>query len=272
MPELPEIAVLARQMQRELVGKTITGIEVLQPKCLNLPEQAFVDALDGALLLNVAQRGKWILVETNRGWLLLNLGMGGEILLVPRDARPEKVRLVFDLDDGTALAVNFWWFGYAHYVPPGELDRHKMTAKLGPNALDVTADDLRHMLAGRRGRIKSYLLDQSRIAGIGNAYIHDILFLAGLHPLRTANSLSDAEIDALARAIHDGLQPSVDKEGAFYEVDLYGRKGRFTMDDILIGYKEGQPCPTCGTPIEKIKTGGTSSFICPHCQPLDRPE
>lgn len=268
MPELPEITILARQMRAELVGRTITNIEVLQPKCLNVPAEEFVEALRGARLLGVTQRGKWLFCETTRGFLLLNLGMGGEIRLVTQEALPEKRRLLFDFDDGSCLLINFWWFGYAHYVRPGELEGHAMTAKLGPNALEVTADGLRAMLRGRRGHVKSFLLDQSKIAGIGNAYIHDILFLARLHPLRTADTLTDAEVKALAEAIHRGLQPSIDRGGAFYEVDLYGQKGGFTMDDILVGYKEGKPCPSCGTPVEKIKTGSTSSFICPRCQPL----
>ena len=269
MPELPETAVRAREMREVLVGKTIAGIQVLQPKCLNVPEERFIEALNGAQLRDVTHRGKWLFVETTQGWLLINLGMGGEILLVTRTTLPEKYRVVFDFDDGSCLAINFWWFGYAHYVPFGELDDHAMTAKLGPNALDLTVEDLRAMLKGRRGRVKSFLLNQSRIAGIGNAYIHDILFLARLHPLRQVSTLTDAEVDALAKAIHDGLQPSVDKGGAFYEVGLNGEKGGFTADDILIGYKADEPCPVCGTPIEKIKTGSTSSFICPHCQPLE---
>ena len=269
MPELPEITVRAREMKRELVGKRIADIEVLQPKCLNVPEEMFVEALIGARLLDVTHRGKWIFVETTQGWLLLNLGMGGEILLVTRDTLPEKYRLIFDFDDITCLAVNFWWFGYAHYVPTDELDSHAMTAKLGPNGLNLAADDLQDLLQGRRGRIKSYLLDQSHVAGIGNAYIHDILFLARLHPLRKANTLTAAEVNGLAEAIRAGLQPSIEKGGAFYEVNLYGQKGGFTMDDILIGYKEGQPCPVCTTPIEKIKTGSTSSFVCPRCQLLE---
>jgi formamidopyrimidine-DNA glycosylase len=268
MPELPEITLLARQMQAELVGKTIAGVEVLQPKCLNLPPEALVQALTGARLLEVTHRGKWIFVETDRGWLLLNLGMGGEILLVARPNLPEKHRLVFDFVDDTCLAVNFWWFGYAHYVRPGELAEHGMTAGIGPNALDLTPDDLRAIFRGKRGRVKALLLDQGVMAGIGNAYVHDILFLARLHPLRAAASLTPAEVDALAGAIRAGLQPSIDKGGAFYEVNLHGEHGGFTMDEILVGYKEGQPCRACGTPIEKIKTGSTSSFICPRCQPL----
>lgn len=268
MPELPETASRAREMKEALLDKTIAGVEVLQAKCLNISEEAFVEALTGARLLDVTFRGKWIFVEISRGWLLLNLGMGGEILLVTRATLPEKWRLVIDFDDATCLAINFWWFGYAHYVPTGKLDSHAMTAKLGPNADQVNPQMLRKMLAGRKGRIKSFLLDQSRIAGIGNAYIHDILFLARLHPLRTIDTLTDNEVEGLAQAIHEGLQTSLNKGGAFYEVGLRGQRGGFTKEDILIGYKENEPCPVCGKGIEKIKTGSTSSFICPSCQPL----
>lgn len=266
MPELPEITARAAEMKGALVGKTITNIVVVQPKSLNVPETDFVEALTGSKILDVTNRGKWIFVETSNGWLLFNLGMGGEILLVSRDTLPEKYRLLFDLDDGSCLSINFWWFGYAHYVPSAELESHPMTAKLGPNATEINTEDLRQMLSGRRGRIKSFLLDQSKIAGIGNAYIHDILFLARLHPLRTIDTLDNSDIERLARAIHDGLQPAVDKGGAFYEVNLHGKKGGFTKDDILIGYREGEPCPQCGTKIEIIKTGSNKSYICPNCQ------
>ncbi len=268
MPELPEIACRAREMHEMLVGKTIAGIEVLQPKCLNVDAATFADALSGARLLAVTHRGKWIFVETSRGWLLLNLGMGGEILAVTRASMPDKWRLAVDFDDGTCLAINFWWFGYAHHVPGGALDSHAMTAKLGPNADRLSREELHQLLRGRRGRIKAFLLDQERIAGIGNAYVHDILFLAGLHPLRSIDTLSTAEVDRLFAAIRQGLLPSIDKGGAFYEVGLQGQKGGFTMQDILIGYKEDQPCPVCGTAIVKIRTGSTSSFVCPGCQPL----
>ncbi len=268
MPELPEIATRARQMNAELAGKTISGIDVLQSKCLNIPENEFVQRLTGATIGPVTYHGKWLFVSTNQGWLLLNLGMGGEILLVNRPALPEKHRLILDFDDASSLAVNFWWFGYAHYVSTDQLETHGMTAKLGPNAIDLDSAALKKLFKGQRSRLKAFMLDQSNLSGIGNAYIHDILFLAQLHPMRTINSLSDEEIERLAKGIKGGLQPSLDKGGAFYEVDLHGRKGGFTMEDILIGYKENQPCPTCSTPIHKIKTGSTSSFICPTCQPL----
>jgi formamidopyrimidine-DNA glycosylase len=268
MPEYPEIAARAAEMNELLIGKTIVAIEILQPKCLNVPEDRFTDSLTGATLGRTTQRGKWLTTETDRGWLLLNMGMGGEILLVDRQHLPEKRRIIFDFADGGCLAVNFWWFGYAHYLPSGPLEAHEMIGKLGPNVLDVSLGQLRDMLRGQKGGVKAFLLDQSRLAGIGNAYVHDILWHARIHPLRKLNTLSDAEVEALWQGIQDGLRPSLAKGGAFYEVSLRGEKGGFRMEDVIVGYREGEPCPRCGTAITKIKTGGTSSFVCPTCQAL----
>ena len=269
MPELPEIYSRAQEMRRELVGRTITGVQVTQPKCLNVAEEEFRGAFEDATIQAVDYQGKWIRVQTDRGWLLFNMGMGGEILLTERDRLPEKHRLVFDFADGACLAVNFWWFGHTHYAPLEDLGSHAPTAKLGPNAIDLSLEDLRERLKGQRGAVKTFLLDQSKIAGIGNAYVHDILFLAGLHPKRKLDSLGEEEVEALWRAIEQGLRPSIEQGGAFYETNLYGEKGGFPMEAILVGYREGQACPKCGMPIEKIKTGGTSSFICPSCQALE---
>jgi formamidopyrimidine-DNA glycosylase len=266
MPELPEITSRAREIDQYLVGKTIAGIEVIQPKCLNLPAEDFKSSLEGGTLLSATPRGKWIVVDTTRGWLLLNLGMGGEMLLVTRATLPEKRRVIFDFVDNSCFSVNFWWFGYAHYTPRDQLAQHPMLAKLGPNALDLSLEQFRDLIAGQRSAVKSFLLDQSHIAGIGNAYIHDIFFLARLHPQRPLNSLNPKEVDALYSAIHEGLEPSLKKGGAFYELDIFGNKGGFLFEDILVGYREGQPCPVCRTPILKLKTGSTSSFICPTCQ------
>jgi formamidopyrimidine-DNA glycosylase len=268
MPELPEIYRLARQMDEHLRGKVISALDILQPKCLNVAPEYFRAALTGAEFGHSRCRGKWVLSETSAGTLALSLGMGGEVWLVQPDVLPEKRRLVFNFSDGSCLSINFWWFGYAHYIPPGGEESHAMTSRLGPNALDVSAEQLKLLFKVQRGALKIWLLDQSKIAGIGNAYIHDILFFARLHPLRRIESLKDAEIDALADGIRRGLLPNLEKGGAFYETDLFGQKGGFQVEDIVIGYREGTPCPVCAAPIEKIKTGGTSSFICPNCQPL----
>ena len=267
MPEIPEIASRTKEMQRALTGKLILFIEVLQPKCLNVPIDQFQTALSGAVIDSVTYHGKWIQVKTTQGWLLINLGMGGEILLTDRNQLPAKHRLIFDFSDNTCLVLNFWWFGYAHYAPLDKLHEHALTAKLGPNVLNLTEPEFRNLITGQKGKLKAFLLDQTKIAGIGNAYIHDILFFAGLHPLRVVTSLTDEEITRLFKGIHDGLLPALEKGGAFYEMTLFGQKGGFQFEDVIIGYREGQPCPKCQTTIQKIKTGGTSSFICPTCQP-----
>jgi len=201
---------------------------------------------------------------------LINLGMGGEILLTSKGKLPAKYRAVFYFLDDTCLSINFWWFGYLHYAGLKELSDHKMTARLGPDVLTLTCTQFKEILSSQsiRARIKTVLLDQTRMAGIGNAYIHDILFVAGLHPNRTIQSITSSEIEKLYHSIQDGLRLSLDKGGAFYEVNLFGEKGRFVMEDILVGYREGQDCPKCGAMIQKIKTASTSSFICPNCQPL----
>jgi formamidopyrimidine-DNA glycosylase len=268
MPELPEIVCRAREMAEALPGRTITGIEVLQPKCLNVTPAAFTKALCGGTIQAVSHRGKWIVTETTGGVLLINLGMGGELLLVSSRNLPAKWRVRFALDQRKHLVVNFWWFGYVHYVTSGAIEDHPMIAALGPDALDVTLPQFRGLLRSRRGAVKAFLLDQSKLAGIGNAYIHDILFRARLHPLRMIPSLSSVEVHGLHRAIHTELRRSIEKGGAFYEVGLDGKPGGFTAEDLLVGYREGKACPTCGAPVTKIKTGSTSSFVCLHCQPL----
>jgi formamidopyrimidine-DNA glycosylase len=267
MPELPEIYCLARDMREELVGRTIGTIEVLQPKCLNVEVREFQAALTGARIVDVSSHGKWLRVRTTQGWLLLGLGMGGEILLTDRDHLPEKVRLIVDLEDGACLAVNFWWFGYAHLV--ADLADHPMVSRLGPDYMMLSLNEFRQLLAGRRGGIKVFLLDQKRVAGIGNVYVQDPLFKAGIHPLRKINTLSDSEVETLYRAIRETLQESIDLGGSQWEQSLYGDKGTWGRDQFLVAYREGESCPTCGTVVAKIKTGSTSTHICPDCQPLD---
>ncbi len=268
MPELPEIANRAKEMQEHLTGRKITAVEVIQPKCLNETPDAFRGHITGAIIRSTNYRGKWILTELNQGWLLLNLGMGGELLLVHQGNLPSKYRLVFDFENGESLSVNFWWFGFAHYCSPDGIKEHPQVSKLGKNALDVITEDLDRFFRNRKTAVKTILLDQTCIAGIGNAYIHDILFLARLHPLCPANTLTREDQARLIEAIHQGLEPSLSKGGAFYELNLLGEKGGFQFEDILVGYREGQPCPACKTSIVKIKTGSTSSFLCPNCQVL----
>jgi formamidopyrimidine-DNA glycosylase len=124
------------------------------------------------------------------------------------------------------------------------------------------------LLVSKKMGIKSFLLNQKNIAGIGNVYVQDILFKAKLHPNRKVSTLSEKEIGDLYDAILGVLKCSIQSCGLAYEKDFYGREGKFTINEFLVGYKTGKPCPVCTTPAEKIRTGSTHSYICPKCQPL----
>lgn len=266
MPELPEIIARSKEMNSAICGRRILSAEISQPKCLNMDKAEFRRKIKNANVIRVYQRGKWIFTETDKGHILINLGMGGEILLTETDKTPLKKRAVFVLSGEVCISVNFWWFGYIHYAKNGELFKHKETAKLGTDADKITFSEFKTRLEGRRGNVKSFLLDQKNIAGIGNAYIHDILFFAKLHPKKKIQSLDEVQIKHLHEGIKKGLIKSIRKGGAFYETDIFGKPGGFKRKDIVIGYRKGEKCPVCRTVIEKIKTGSTSSFICPECQ------
>lgn len=271
MAELPELLVLAEQMDAELRLKAFAEVEVVQEKCLNLPVDQFVEGLLGRHVERVYNRGKWIFLELSRGGhLLLNLGMGADLLHYqsgqPWDA---EHRVRFHLEDGSGFTCRFWWFGHTHYVATADLPSHQQTASLGPLALSPGMDSERFgaLFQSGRGRVKAVLTDQKRISGIGNVYIQDSLYRARLHPMRPVRDLSEGDIDCLYEATTYTLRFAYEKRGLAYEKDFYGQPGGFAADDFLVGYREGKPCPECGTTVVKIKTGSTASFICPVCQP-----
>ncbi|MFA4953902.1 MAG: DNA-formamidopyrimidine glycosylase family protein [Patescibacteria group bacterium] len=270
MPELPEVANLARQLDRELRGRRVAGVDVVQPRCLNIPLEEFGRLLVHTWVTRVTSRGKWVFVDLKPGaTFLLNLGMGGEILFHHKgEPLPGNRQSAILFEDGSAFSQHFWWFGYVHAVKTTELASHAMTATLGLDPIDdgdFTVDAFERVLVEKkRSAIKTVLMDQKNIAGIGNVYIQDILFAAGLHPLRKTADVTVSERTALYDAIRSQLRNALELGGLAYEKDLYNQPGQFK--DFLIGYREGKPCPVCGTTIQKIRTGSTASFICPHCQ------
>lgn len=259
-------------MAKEITRKRIHKVEVYQPKCLNIPPEQFVETAVGKTIGHIYSRGKWLFIKLEPDhYLLINLGMGADLLYFkPNRKLPEKYQFKLAFTDHFGFTIRFYWFGYIHLLPEKELSKHKLTEKLGISPLDekFTKEYLHKLLAKRKARIKSLLLDQRNIAGIGNVYIQDILFSAQLHPDRKTSTLSDQEISDLYDAIQTVLNSSIEKGGLAYEKNFYGQKGNFGAEDFQVGYKTGKPCPVCSTPIEKIRTGGTSSYICPKCQKL----
>lgn len=269
MPELPEITNLSRQMTEQLKGKRIADLDVTQPRCINMSVKKF-QRIGAKTIRETKTRGKWLFTNLDPDDnLLLNLGMGGDLLYHENNTTlPKKYQLRLTFDDKTGLTATFSWFGYIHLASDRELPKHKMTNRLGISPLDsgFTAEKLASLLSGRRGAIKSFLLNQKNIAGIGNVYVQDILFKARLHPLRMIPTLAEPEIEALHQSMQEVLNLSIRLGGLKYERDLYGRYGKYGPEHYLVAYKTGEPCPVCKTTIAKIRTGGTASYICPECQ------
>ena len=273
MPELPEITVIAKQMNEEITGKRIAEIEARQPKNLNMPVSKFRKTIKGKTVKGVESRGKWLFLKLDQGYLLLiNLGMGAELIYFnPTQKLPEKCQFKLTFFDKTGFTAHFWWFGYIHLVAEKDLPKHNMTAQLGKSPADktFTLEYFKESLANRKTGIKSFLLDQKNVAGIGNVYVQDVLFKAKPHPNRKISTLTEKERTSLFKAIKDVLNQSIRLNGLAYEKDFYGQRGKFTGEHFLVGYKTGKSCPGCGTTIEKIRTGSTASYICPKCQSLE---
>ncbi len=269
MPELPEIYHLSMQMENELAGKQIKDTEVLQEKCLNIRKEEFVSQIFEKTIQSVSSLGKWIFIELDVGIkLALSLGMGGDVIYHKDTASlPEKYQFKITFADASCLTIRFWWFGYFHLIKHGNEKSHKQTVGLGVSPLDkahFTYEYFYNMLCGKRGSIKSFLMDQKNIAGIGNVYIQDILFRAKLHPDRKVNTMDDSEKSLLYNAICEEIDEAVKLGGIAYERDLYNKPGR--KHDFLVGYKEGGSCPVCGTKISKITVANTACYICSSCQ------
>lgn len=270
MPELPEIVVKTKQMEKDIVGKRIANVEARQPKNLNVPVEDFAKTIKGKTIAGVSAKGKWFFIRLNSAhYLLINLGMNADMLYFsPKQKLPEKYQFKLTFADKSGFTIQFQWFGYIHLVHEKNLKKHRLTGKLGTSPIEkeFTLEHFKELLGKRKARIKNFLLDQKNIAGIGNVYVQDILFKAKLHPNRLISSLSEKEIGGLYKAIKEVLNYSIQLGGLAYEKDFYGQNGKLTVEKFLVGYKPGKPCPTCKTTIEKIRTGSTSTYICPKCQ------
>ena len=272
MAELPEIAKLAGQMEDTLRGKTIQTVTLLQEKCANVPADEFQRRTAGAKIGDTRNKGKWIITALDNGEnILLSLGMGADILFFENDKdEPEKYQIKVLFTDGSGYTARFWWFGKFLLASDKKLVSEPNTSSIAIDPFDekFTFEYFSSLLKGKKTQVKAFLMNQKNIGGIGNMYMHDILFKARLHPQKKISEMNRDEIKLLYDSIVDLMNFSRDKGAFAYESDFFGQKGGFTMDYFLAGYKENQPCPICGETIIQIKTGSTSTFICPVCQKL----
>lgn len=278
MPELPEVETVARTLREgrgapALIGRTIQSAQVLWGREIgNLKPRTFEKRVAGTQVIAISRHGKYLIVSLSNSALgtrnpeltmLVHLKMSGQLDVVPQDeAFSKHARVVWLLDDGLALRFDdARKFGRVWLVD----DPVQIIGKLGPDALSMSEADFVTSIRRKRGALKPLLLNQTFIAGVGNIYADESLHIAGLHPLRSADSLREDEAVRLYAAIQRVLAEGIAANGASF--DWVYPDGNF-QDNFRVYGMTGKACATCGRPIERILVGQRSTHFCPNCQRL----
>lgn len=274
MYELPDVLVVARQMNNELLGKKIVAAQFNEKGYYNLPKKAFEAALIGKTIGPATGQGKWLLVklEPNR-YLQLGFHTGHILYHTNQETIPKKFTLKVDFADNTVLTIRNYGMSFIRIVKDEELGKFKYLGtwygKLGISPIDekeFTFKAFNNILEEDNTKLIKDILtvDQSKIAGIGNGYFQEIIFKAKIHPKRKAEELSEEERKALYNAIREVLSEAIRLGGKDDVFDLYGKKGGYRK--ILGAHALGKPCPDCGTAIERLNLLGSRTYYCPSCQ------
>jgi formamidopyrimidine-DNA glycosylase len=279
MPELPEVETIRRQLAPHLEGRTIVRAVIGDPRFTRPGAPAAVEAgLTGAGIQRLGRRGKYLIWSlAGDRHLLVHLRMTGALLYDPVGDPSPHGRSWLELDDGHRVVyVDPRRFGTAHLLEGAAARDAYLDQRLGVEPLtpEFTAAHLRALTRGVRAPIKAFVLDQRRIAGVGNIYADEALYRARIHPLRPAGRLTAAQVGRLRDAIEDALRAGIEAKGAtiddFRHID--GATGSF-QDLFLVHRREGEPCLTCGTVVRKLVVGGRGTYVCERCQvrPRRRP-
>jgi formamidopyrimidine-DNA glycosylase len=275
MPELPEVETIRRRLAPRVEGRALVRVEVLDARWTRpRPPAEVEDALGGRRVERLSRRGKYLLWELDgEVFLAQHLRMTGAVLYDP-GTEPAHVRVRIGLDDGHRLVYDDpRRFGTGEVSVGRAALEEFFAARLGAEPFsDVfTPEYLRALGRASRAPIKAFLLDQRRVAGVGNIYADEALFRAGVHPLRESRRLTRAQWEAVHGAVLETLEAGIDAKGA--TIDDYrdpdGVAGSF-QDRFLVHTREGDPCPRCATPIRKLVAAGRGTYVCVRCQPVPR--
>ncbi|MBX5466413.1 MAG: bifunctional DNA-formamidopyrimidine glycosylase/DNA-(apurinic or apyrimidinic site) lyase [Firmicutes bacterium] len=273
MPELPEVETIRRYLDQILAGRRIDQVVHLDPRMVRGGAgraETIVRRVTGAVVRRVGRRGKYLWMALTRpgGYLVIHLGMSGRLTWEADPAEPWRphTHLVLSVAGGGHLRLaDPRRFGRVDWAP----DRTGLEAQLGVEPLGraFTAAYLAERLAGRRAPIKALLLDQRIVAGLGNIYADEALFLCRVHPATPGGRLVEPELHQLVRAVRTVLRRSLRHRGTSFSdyVDALGHPGEHQHHLAVYG-RGGQPCPRCGAPVAVLEVGGRSSHFCPRCQ------
>ncbi|KKB37616.1 DNA-formamidopyrimidine glycosylase [Bacillus thermotolerans] len=273
MPEMPEVETVRRTLKSLVAGKTVESVEIRWPNIIKKPEQAeqFADALAGETIHDIERRGKFLIFILDHYSLVSHLRMEGKYHLhQPGEEEEPHTHILFTFTDGTQLRYrDVRKFGTMHLFLKGEEHSSLPLAQLGPEPFsgEFTINYIKEKLQRTERSIKAVLLDQTVFVGLGNIYVDEALFRAGIHPERKARSLTEEEIEQLHKEVVATLQEAIDKGGSTVRsyVNSQGQAGTFQETHFVYGRK-GEPCKKCGERIEKIKVAGRGTHLCPNCQ------
>ncbi|SFN02359.1 bifunctional DNA-formamidopyrimidine glycosylase/DNA-(apurinic or apyrimidinic site) lyase [Dokdonella immobilis] len=269
MPELPEVETTRVGIAPHLVGRRIKGLVVRQPQLRWPIPTPLIDALPGQSINAVERRAKYLLVHTEVGSAVIHLGMSGSLRVLGENTVPGKHdHYDWHLDSGRVLRfTDPRRFGSLLWQPAGTT--HELLAKLGPEPLGdaFDGDMLWRTAQGRSTSVKTFIMDQAVVVGVGNIYAAEALFAAGIHPRRRAGAVSRMRYAMLADAIKRILRYAIDRGGTTLRdfISPDGVPGYFEQELFVYG-RAGQACRNCGTPIRSITLGQRSTFYCPRCQ------
>jgi formamidopyrimidine-DNA glycosylase len=267
MPELPEVETTVRGLERVLKGRRIERVEARRADLRRAFPHDLGQRLTGAKVSALGRRAKYGLIHTDRDdTMVFHLGMSGS-WRIDHPSLEKHDHLLIETDEGRRLTLNDpRRFGSVDLVPTRELQDWPALKALGPEPFDVTARDLRDRLGGRSAAIKLLLGDQRIIAGLGNIYVCEALYRAGIHPKRPGGSISLERLDKLVLAIRSVLQEAIDAGGSTLRdfISPDGELGYFSKT-FAVYDREGRSC-ACGGTVRRIVQGGRSTFYCPKCQ------
>jgi len=265
MPELPEVETIKRDLEKIILNKKIVEVCIHNPVVIRqMQPDKFKKELQGSRIKNILRKAKVLILELSSGKsLVIHLKMTGQ-LIYPGDAKNSRVS--FHLSDGKTLDFNDQrLFGELRLLD--DWRSLKFIQGLGPEPFDLTLDEFKKMLSQKKTKVKTLLMDQTFISGVGNLYAAESLFGARIRPERPAVSLSDKEREALFNSIKDVLSDAIECGGSSVDnyVRLSGKPGNYVSHHRVYG-REGKPCLICKTPIKRISLGGRGTYFCSKCQ------
>jgi formamidopyrimidine-DNA glycosylase len=271
VPELPEVTVISEDVGSLAGGRRVLRAAVFRPDVTNVEPEEFRRRLVGQTLRGTGRRGKITLLDFGEVVGVVHLVISGRVLRLDRWREPDRIHTaVLEFEGGVVLAFTRLWLGYFDLHEPGEVDKHPLISRLGPDPFSegFTPEYLADAFQ-RRASVKGLLLDQSVVAGLGNIYVDEVLFAAGVNPARKADALGPQEIRAIHAATRDILSRAIELRGTTFDSyhDAFGETGKF-QHQLKIFTRAGEPCPICGTGISKSRVAGRGTYTCPSCQPL----